>query len=92
MKLHEITVRLTTKQLKGLRAFAEEYRHWHLADEAPETPPIPDDLAVLLCIMYTAVGPKRPNEVGACSLDAAEIDDGELIEFARGWLKAKGAR
>ncbi len=88
--MKEIRLTLTDAQYKGLQAFAEDWSAWHLTDAPPpdNNPPVlSDDLAVLICVLYTAVGPKRPEEVGACSLQPSEIDDSELVEFVRNQLR-----
>lgn len=83
--MHSITVNLTDEQLATLREFGAEFNKWHLSEKDE---PISDELAVLLCIMHTAVGPVRPNEWGACSLSGCEIgsDYPELVEFAKSQL------
>lgn len=76
----QITIELTDEQAASLESFGNEFFYWHLSD--PKEGNIPLELAVLICVMYTAVGPVRPEEWGACSLQASEIDDPELVAFA----------
>ena len=78
----KIEINLTKAQLKGLRDFAEDWAHWHL-DDAKMT----DEQAVIVCVLHTAVGPKHPNEVGACGAQPAEIDDEDLVKAMRKIVK-----
>lgn len=70
----KIAVDLTRSQVKGLRDFAKDWAAWHLDDRKMSL-----ESALLVCVLYTAVGPVNTNEVGSSGASAAEIDDDDLI-------------
>ena len=47
--------------------------------------------ALMVCVLYTAVGPINANEVGACGADPAEIDEPDLVTAIKARLD-KAAR
>lgn len=77
----KITVDLTRSQVKGLRDFADDWAHWHLDGRKMS---LSD--ALLVCVLYTAVGPVNTNEVGSSGASAAEIDDDDLISAVREFM------
>ena len=92
--MHTIKVQLSDAQLESLRGFSADFNRWCLTEDPSQDPlsekPLPDELAILLCVMHTAVGPIHTNEVGACGLYGGEIgqDYPVLIEYASKWLES----
>ena len=81
-----IELDLSAKQLRELRVFAEDWAHWHLDGRK-----MSDADALMVCVLYTAVGPINANEVGACGADPAEIDEPDLVTAIKARLD-KAAR
>ncbi len=79
----KIAIELSDDRVEGLRAFGADFSRWHLGGRE-----VPDELALLICVLYTAVGPENPNEVGASGAEPVEIDMPDLIRAAEQWLNA----
>lgn len=80
----KIEIDLSDERIEGLRAFAKDWSFWHLEERK-----MSDADALLVCVLYAAVGPCDPNEVGASGAEPAEIDSQDLIKAVRETRRAR---
>ena len=80
----KIEIDLDDDRYKGLRAFADDWAHWHLDGHK-----MTDADALLVCVLHTAVGPANPNEGGASGAEPAEIDDRDLVQAVKRSRRAR---
>ena len=80
----KIEIDLSDDQYKAFREFADDWAHWHLDGHK-----MTDADELLVCVLYTAVGPANPNECGASGADPAEIDERDLVQAVKRSRRAR---